>query len=503
MKEFTDPHNKGTKSRAGKKRKKVAMILASMAILGLISGGTLIVTNHDSTPLPTTAVKRGEVTIKITEAGELRAQDQVTISAVNDKQIIWMASEGEWVEEGDTLIILASEKYLISSGEAHSSLLVAKADLSRAISDLHAQQAKEEAARKNYESLPELAKKGFVMESEVEQARLAYMELKSKTMAFRASVDAARANVERAERGFAQQRRKLREGVYLAPRAGLVVYATMGDAENSKKISLGMTPFEGMDLMYLPDISSMMVDAEISEVDLSRIKTGLPVEIRLDAYPDNVFKGEIKNIADLARRKISRITGKATGAKVFDVTIKVLDQDGRLKPGLTANVDIIVNHYDEALYIPLETIFLDEQDQAFAYVNNDRGQIESRLLVLGESNDRVAIVKEGLQEHEKVCLARPAPEQLTGKASATWFTRLEKSVRHRIGHYFKSAPADSQMADSVKTGPDFELKFTHSGSPLADSVAAAHNGHFALSDSLRADSVKSKIEISRRTVRDF
>jgi HlyD family secretion protein len=393
------------------------------------------------------------------------------------------------------LIILASEKYVISSGEAQSSLLVAKADLSKAISDLHAQQAKEEAARKNYESLPELAKKGFVMESEVEQARLAYMELKSKTMAFRASVDAARANVERAARGFAQERRKLREGVYLAPRAGLVVYATMGDAENPKKISLGMTPFEGMDLMYLPDISSMMVDAEISEVDLSRIKAGLPVEIRLDAYPEAVFKGEIKAIADLARRKISRITGKATGAKVFDVTIKVLDQDGRLKPGLTANVDIIVNQHDDALYIPLEAIFLDEQDQALAYVKNDHGQIESRLLVLGESNDRVAIVEEGLQEGEKICLSRPTPEQITREeAGTTWFTRLEKSIRHRIDQFFESAPAESQLADSAKTG--FDFKFTRPDSLLADSVTAALSFNLALLDSLAADSVKSKVKVS-------
>jgi multidrug efflux pump subunit AcrA (membrane-fusion protein) len=455
MNEFMDlqnTHKKGTKSRAGKRWKRVKMILAAMGIVGLISGGTFIVSNHDSAPFPFTLVKRGEVTIKIAEAGELRAQDQVTISAINDKQIIWMAPEGQWVEEGDTLIILASEKYVISSGEARSNLLVAKADLSKALSDLQAQKAKEEAALKNYESLPELAKKGFVMENEVEQARLAHMELKSKTMAFKASVDAARANVERAARGLAQERRKLREGVYLAPRAGLVVYATMGDAENPKKISLGMTPFEGMDLMYLPDISSMLVDAEISEVDLSRIKVGLPVEIRLDAYPDAVFKGEIKTISDLARRKVSRITGKATGAKVFDVTIKVLDQDVRLKPGLTANVDIIVNQHADVLYIPLEAIFLDEQDQTVVYVKNDRGQIESRRLVLGESNDRIAIVKEGLQEREKICLARPAPEQLTRDAGATWLTRLEKSLRDRIDHHFTSAPSVSLVTpDSLKT----------------------------------------------------
>ncbi|MGH7600321.1 MAG: efflux RND transporter periplasmic adaptor subunit [bacterium] len=488
MKELIDHHNKGAKPRASKKRKKITIILVMTVIVGLISGGTLIVSNHSGEPLLTTAVKRGNITIKITEAGELRAQDQVTVSAINDKQIIWMAPEGEWVEEGDTLIILASEKYVISSGEAQSSLLVAKADLSRAISDLHAQQAKEEGARKNYESLPELAKKGFVMESEVEQARLAYMELKSKTMAFRASVDAARANVERAARGFAQERRKLREGVYLAPRAGLVVYATMGDADNPKKISLGMTPFEGMDLMYLPDISSMMVDAEISEVDLSRVKAGLPVEIRLDAYPDAVFKGEIKSISDLARRKVSQITGKATGAKVFDVTIKVLEHDVRLKPGLTANVDIIVNQHDDALFIPLETIFLDEQDQALVYVKNHNGKIESRPIVLGESNDRVAIVKEGLHDYERICLSRPALEQLTQEESVTsWFTRITQ--------YFKFAPTDSSAIPKlVKAGSDFQL--TPSDSLSADSVASALNLNFALFDSLTADSVKSKNKVS-------
>ncbi|MGH7450973.1 MAG: hypothetical protein ACRENG_06495, partial [bacterium] len=102
MKEFTEPHNKGTKSRAGKKRKRIMMILAAMVIVGLISGGALIISKDAVMLLPTTAVKRGAVTIKIAEAGELRAQDQVTISAINDKQIIWMVPEGEWVEEGDT-----------------------------------------------------------------------------------------------------------------------------------------------------------------------------------------------------------------------------------------------------------------------------------------------------------------------------------------------------------------------------------------------------------------
>ncbi len=392
---------------SGPNRRQTLMILALVLVTLFFLGNTFLASDDGDASIPSAKVKRGQVTIKITESGELRAQDQVTISAVTDKQMLWLAPEGAWVEEGDTLIVFESEKYLISKGEAESSLLVSKADLVRVQSDLEAQRAKEEAARKSFEALPELAKKGFLQESEVEQARLGYLELRSKSRSMSASVDAARANVERSERAVAQQDRKLRQGVVLAPRAGLVVYAMTGDVENQKKISVGMTPFEGMDLMYLPNISSMMVDTEISEVDLAKMRLGLPAEIRLDAYPDAVFQGELVFIADLAKRKISRITGKATGAKVFDVTVKVSAQDKRLKPGLTATLDLIVNEYANELFIPLEAVFVDEQDQTVAYVKN-RNDISTRVIHILESNDRVAVVREGLQDGEEVLLNRPS-----------------------------------------------------------------------------------------------
>lgn len=387
-------------------RRNVAILAGGVLVGLLFLGGKLFVDENDDAHIPTMHARKGKVRIKITEIGELRAKNQVTISAINDKQIIWLAPEGEWVEKGDTLIILESEKYVLSRGEAQSSVLVARADLRKAESDLEAQQAKEEAARKKYESLPELAKKGFVTGGEVEQARLAYIELKSKTKSFEAGVDAAKANVQRARRGLAQQERKLRQGVQLAPKAGLVVYANIGEGASAKRIEVGMVPFEGMDLMYLPDVSSMLVDAEISEVDLSRVRIGLPVEIELDAYPDVPFKGEVATIGDLAKRKISKITGNATGAKVFDVVIKMLGRDVRLKPGLTATIDIIVNEYKNNIYVPLETIFLNEQDETIVYVRKGRS-ITVKPVVVADSNDRVAVISEGLEEGEELLLARP------------------------------------------------------------------------------------------------
>ncbi len=393
-------------SKTDKKRRKLLMILAPVIVIALLVGSSLIVAESESREIPVAKVKRGEVTIKITESGELRAQDQITISAIADKQILWLVPEGQWVEEGDTLIKFESEKYVISKGEAQSSVQVAKAELIQAQSDHESMQAKAEAARKSYATLPELAKKGFIQESEVEQSRLAYLEMESKTRALDAAIDAARANVERAERALAQQDRKLRQGVVFAPRAGLVVYAMTGDAENQKKITVGMTPFEGMDLMYLPDVSTMLVDVELSEVDLSKVQLGQPAEIRLDAYADTLFSGEVSYIADLAKRKISRITGKPTGAKVFDVTVKVNAADTRLKPGLTTTTEVIINHYQDATFIPLEGVFLTEQDETIVYVQK-KGRIETRPIVIQESNDRVAVIKEGLHEGEEILLARP------------------------------------------------------------------------------------------------
>src|SRR5262249_39846854 len=129
-----------------------AMLVLAVAIAAIARAGA-------AARIPSTHVRRGPVTIKVTESGELRARHQVTVSAINDKQILWLCPEGKAAREGDTLVVFESEKYVISSGEAESALRVAKAELEQAQNNLDAQGAKEEAARQRYESLPDLEKK--------------------------------------------------------------------------------------------------------------------------------------------------------------------------------------------------------------------------------------------------------------------------------------------------------------------------------------------------------
>ncbi len=382
-------------------------IALGILVLFLVVWGIISATGTDELHDALTAqVRRGDLLVTVSETGELIAQDQATIGAITDKQILYLAPEGALVEAGDTVVVFESEKYAISTAEANSSVKVAEADYQKALNDLEAQKAKEEAAKKNYETLPELAKKGFVVESEVEQARLEYMQMQATTRSLESVVQARLADVERSKNAYRNQERKLKQSAMLAPREGVVVYATMGTGAAARKVEVGMVPFEGMDLLYLPDVASMQVRSEFNEVDLDKIRKGQPVEIYIDAYPDTVFAGRVTSIGTLARRKVNPATGKPTGTKVFDLTVQVEAKDARLKPGLSANLNIIVSKDSDVLYVPIESVFTTDNNRSYVFLKKD-DDIERRAVELGKSNDLYVEVKNGLDENDIVLLDPP------------------------------------------------------------------------------------------------
>ena len=169
-------------------RNKAFSTAAFLAIAIALVAWRLAGSSGEVTDIPMVTVQQGPLSMTLEETGELKAKRSATITAPNDKLITFLAPEGSWVKEGDLLVQLESAKYEIGVQESRSSLDVAEAQQSRAQADLQAQLYKEEAAKKQYEALLELQKKGFAMASEVEEARLAYLELQSKTGAFRAAV---------------------------------------------------------------------------------------------------------------------------------------------------------------------------------------------------------------------------------------------------------------------------------------------------------------------------
>jgi HlyD family secretion protein len=445
-------------------------------------------------PDPTTAeATRGPFTVKISEIGELRALEAVTISAPDDLQVIHLAPEGTFVKPGDLLVRFAPGKHEGVFEEAKAALQVAQADHRKAQQDrdtqrqklateigqyevevrlaqldldnlkrrplpheLEAARMELEKARVGFETaerklkvLPELVDKGFVTRDALEEAELKFLEskaglqaaqfkleqvsagatpeereraqvrleqakttlerartaMRSQLQSFDAAIDREKANVERAQALIDKAAARLKTMEARAPRDGLVVYARATGERAGEKVQLGMIPFDGQPLIYLPDVSSMVADIEVNEIDIGKVTVGGPVELRLEAYPGAVFPGTVLKIGSLAKPKQSR-AGTATGVKIFDVTVKIDAKDPRLKPGLTAAVDVIVERQADALSIPLSAVVARNGDY-LAFVTQ-RGRVEARKVVLGASNDQHVLVKEGLREGERVLLAPPS-----------------------------------------------------------------------------------------------
>ncbi len=356
--------------------------------------------------IPAAVVAKGNLLMTLEEVGELRAKRSATIASPNDKLITYLAPEGSLVKQGDLLVQLESVKYVMGVDEGMSALDVAQAQLDKAKADLQSQLYREEAAKKQYEALLELQQKGFAMASEVEEARLGYLELQSKTGAFHASVDQERAEVARAGKTLNQTKHRLASNAVYSPTDGIVVYSPVGNVEEGKKVSVGFLPYEGQPLMELPDITSMQVLTEVNEMDVDRVKEGQAAEIRLDAVPDAVFPGKVARIGSLAQRRLNRTSGKRTGEKVFSVEVDVAAADPRLRPGLSATVSIKVEELVDVVYAPVEAVFHD-QGQNIVYVKKGR-RTRQVVVKCGSSNDRHVVIEEGLQAGDRVLLAPPS-----------------------------------------------------------------------------------------------
>jgi multidrug efflux pump subunit AcrA (membrane-fusion protein) len=168
----------------------------------------------------------------------------------------------------------------------------------------------------------------------------------------------------------------------------------------NQKWQIGDQPYTGTKLIELPDLNQMMAEVNINEVDVSKVLPGLKVIIKADAYSDTSYIGEVTTIANLAQNKDNR-----SKIKIFPVQIKINGIPKNLLPGLTVSCKIKINEIPDVVYIPLETIFK-EQDMAFVYKKTVSG-FKRCDVKLGASNTDFAIVTEGLAENDEVALADP------------------------------------------------------------------------------------------------
>jgi HlyD family secretion protein len=415
--------------------------LSAGAALLLLAGG-LTLCSHRA-PIfdrQLASVKRGGFDVRVDTVGVLDAARafQVTSQVRGARgKIIQVADDGAAVNPGDVLVRFdpspfeADIQKLGGEVRAREALLeVARQALEMEKSQVHKtldngeydqRAAQQELARYRayIDDLKRLAAKGYAIEGEVAQARRKEEELvtrlqKADTELSRLSNEAvhsiakAASEVNKAESELATSRAALKTAqedlastVIHAPSSGFVVLSEIFDANVKRKPRTGDTVWQGQSLLYLPDLSAMVVKTQVREEDLNKLKAGQRATVRLEAYPDLSFEAEVSSVGALA----VETPGGTSAGKHFQLTLKLHQADPRMRPGMTARVSIVAESVRDTLVVPVTALYY-EGGQTICYVFDGERPV-ARKVVVGRRGDDLLEIASGVREGERVSLARP------------------------------------------------------------------------------------------------
>ncbi|MDP6693199.1 MAG: HlyD family efflux transporter periplasmic adaptor subunit [Phycisphaerales bacterium] len=216
-----------------------------------------------------------------------------------------------------------------------------------------------------------------------------------------ASMDQATQQVKDAIAYLDNATEELQATTITAPIPGMVVYREEFRSGERRKPRIGDSVWHNQPLLYLPDISSMIVETVIREVDVHKVKVGTPTTTRVDAFPTVAIVGKVVSIGVLAEKTVFR----NNTAKVFQMTIELQGGVDNLRPGMTARSTILAGSIENSLCVPIAAVFV-ENNEAYCFVENG-GDFLRTQIELGSQNDLVVEILDGLSEGQRVSLVAP------------------------------------------------------------------------------------------------
>ena len=443
----TRNHRKQGRSTQLRKRGMLAIavvaVLASAAVL--IPGA---VSPRESGPALTHTITRGGLVVSVTEQGTLESSNNTEIKCkVRGWSLVtWVIEGGTIVQAGDELVRLDTKRiedaislqttnyHTAAATLARSKAEVAKAQIaipaylegsyqaqlkslerSRIIAETNL-----ETAEKMLANSKKMFRRGYVTELEVEgnaftvtQAELELevakteidvlqkytREMRLETL--NGNLKASRSKLQADEAGFAMDKMRLERAkeelencVIKAERSGLVIYPLAAAWKETPDITEGVNVRKDQTLLLMPDLTKMQVKVGIHESIVDHIEPGQAARITL---PDRTLNGKVASVSP-----VTRPAGWWTGNVVkYDTIIELPSVEG-LKPGMSAEVEVIMDRHLDVLTIPVAAVVETENAQ-FCWVKTAEGT-KARALQLGDSNDSFIVVKAGLKEGEAVVL---------------------------------------------------------------------------------------------------
>lgn len=258
--------------------------------------------------------------------------------------------------------------------------------------------------------------------SDYENAVMSYQRQVKENIAEQAQ-EAAR--YSSAERKYNLERVKLADvneqiemATIRAQRPGLVVYGSadqnsMRFRSNSQEaIQEGATVRERQSILTIPDMREMAVKVNIHESAVQRVAVGQSVKVLVDAFPDEQLTGVVTKVAVVADSANSFMN---PDLKVYPTTIKIDGTHDWLRPGMSAEIEILVRSLEDVVYVPIQAVTYFD-DRRVVYVSS-RGRPERREVEVGAFSDSFIEIVSGLEEGEEVLLL--PPQQSLNSAAGT------------------------------------------------------------------------------------
>jgi HlyD family secretion protein len=292
----------------------------------------------------TAPVTRGTVRKRVLTSGTVRPLVTVLVGSQLSGQIKTLKADfNSEVKEGDVLALLDDKSYVARVEQAAADLEMAKAQLANQQAALEKATSILKQAEKQSARAQDLGSRGITAQVQLDTAVRDAEVARAEISVSKAQIDSARANVIQRNAMLSQAKIDLERTQIRAPISGIVV---------SRLVEIGQTVAASLQAPEIfrisQDLKRIRIEAQVNEAEIGGVSKGNPVIFRVDAYPGRTFEGKVSQIRLSATEEQSVVT--------YTVVIEASNDDMKLYPSMTANVEIEIDKRDDVLRLPAEAI---------------------------------------------------------------------------------------------------------------------------------------------------
>ena len=305
----------------------IAVVIIALAALVFLN---IKKSKGQAVDVQTEVVKKHTVEEKVSASGRVQPVTQVSISANVAGEIVAIhVREGQNVKKGQLLAELDKVRYEAVLTSAKATFSSTKVALDR--------------AEKELERAKTLFKDKNLSQADLDRVISDYEGIKG--------------NLAQAEANLKQAEDNLQKTTIIAPINGTVIQLR----KEAGEIALG-SQFQADIIMVVADLTKMEVEVDVNENDVVRVGIHDAVDIEIDAIPDTTFKGKVTEIAHMAQS-----TGLGTQESVtqFKVVVEMLEFPEKLRPGMSATVEILTDKAENTLAVPIQSVTVRSRESVF------------------------------------------------------------------------------------------------------------------------------------------